>query len=73
MVPGAAHRIADHDSVRQRRAVVGAVGADGHDFFADAGKHHRLAIDVPLEKSVLAEGVNGDALRQVGSGFLRLM
>jgi hypothetical protein len=52
---------------------VGAVGADGHDFFADAGKHHRLAIDVPLEKSVLAEGVNGDALRQVGSGFLRLM
>jgi hypothetical protein len=52
---------------------VGAVGADGHDLLADAGKHHRLAIDMSLEKPVLAESVYGDALGKVGSGFLGLM
>ena len=46
VMPGTSHRVADHQSVRQRRAVVGAGGVDRKDLSAGGCQSNCLFADV---------------------------
>ena len=49
VVPGASDRIADHEPLGERAAVVGAHGTDGEHFVTDARQENRFAVRMPQE------------------------
>jgi phage tail tape-measure protein len=71
-MPGASHCVADNQSIRQRRAVVGAGGADRKDLSAGACQQNGLFADMAGEHASLGQVARRDALRQVRTGWCRL-
>jgi hypothetical protein len=66
-MPRATDRLAHHDPLGERAAIVGAVGADGEDLLPPPHHEHRLAAAVPEELAAVRQLGEGDALRQIGS------
>ena len=73
VVPGAADRLVDHESVREGTVVVGAVGADGEDLPAAARQEDRFLADMPEQLAVVGKLVERHAQRQVWPDRTRLI
>ncbi len=61
-----------HHAVGQRRAVMGAMGADGEDLIAAANKQHRLAADMARQFRAVGKVAFRDApaeIRAFGFAF----
>ena len=72
-MPGTAHRVVDNEPVRERAAIVGAMGADREHVGAAAHQQHRLVADVADELAAIGEFGERNSLRQIGAGRLRLI
>jgi hypothetical protein len=62
------HRVADHEALGERTAVMGAGSADGEERIAPAGEQHRLLADVAEEIPVLVQEPEQNALGKIGTG-----
>ena len=61
VMPRAAHRIIDHESVRERSAVMRAIGADREELITPARKQYGLLAHVSRKHAAIGEIINGDA------------
>ncbi len=66
-MPGAAHRVADDQSLGQRAVIVGALRANGVKHAARARDQHRLVADAAGQHLALADVSGRDAFGEVGS------
>ena len=64
-MPRAAHRVVDHQSLAERPAVMGAVGADREDFLATTGQQHGLVADPADQHGAVGEIGLRDAVGQI--------
>ncbi len=68
MMQRAAHRVAHHQPLGERAAVVGAGRADGEPLVAAVGKQHRLAVHVAGHHPAIRNVRGRNALSQVRAG-----
>jgi hypothetical protein len=67
-MPGTPHSVLNHESLRQRSAVVGTGGADREHLITSAGKQHGFFADVTCKHTSIGEVIDCDAARQIGTG-----
>src|SRR5262249_60920945 len=72
MMPRAAHAVADHDPVGERRMVMAAMGPDGEQFGAAAYQQHLVTANM-ADQLAVDEVVHRNALRQVRTGGRSLL
>jgi hypothetical protein len=68
MMPWTAYRAVDEKSVGERRAVMGAKGANGEQLAVTSDQQHRFAAGMPLQHSFFGQGGKRDALAEVRPG-----
>ena len=73
MVPGTSHRVADHQPLRERPAVMRAGGADREEFIPAAREQHGFLAHVPAHHGPVAKGVERHAAHEIGSFRLGLL
>ncbi len=73
VMPGAMHLAVDAQTITERASVVAAVPGDGAQTALGADHDDLLPVDLPLDRDVVVERIEGDAfVDQVWPGHLRL-